>query len=346
MLGRIIRIWLCCIVSLWAQTLSYADKTILSILQSKYYTYKIHSNTLFSRLGELRGQKLQNGVWINDGFGFLARREMEGVLQADEAYNDFAVGIDTYLPAPFAKVYFGGYVDVVAGGIKSGLYNGDRQSYGLGGYVTYFNENQFFVDLYAKFFYATGQYFYNFATPQKSDSLNSANLVLGVGIGQRFSLGFNTLQSFMFFEPTLSVQSGYLSEESLKLSNNSIGVLKSRAPLALNLNLAIGQEFNEGFMGDVKAGISFGYDRTLGGAVILGEQNYLVENDFRVGLFVEADFVLNDNFRFFFHSHSTSLGKFNVDYVANLGVRMIFGTLSKDGLNSRKNIDWNLEKLQ
>ncbi|MCE3046738.1 autotransporter outer membrane beta-barrel domain-containing protein [Helicobacter kayseriensis] len=346
---------LICVCGFLQAEMPYASiQSLASIFYSHFDSFKIHSRPLFARSGELRVNTLNNGVWVNEEFGFLGHREVGDALKTKDFYNNLSLGVDTSVELPKASLYLGGMVDIVAGTSSSFLYQGSRGNYALGAYLTYFHTSQFFVDVHMKYFYATQNVI--FQNSSLSDSVyggGNSNFYLGVNIGQRLSTSFSPfLPTFYFLEPSVSFETGYLPAEKATLRDGISGEMEGFAPLGVKASLAFGREWNEEFRGSIKGGVALEYDHQINGKIILSDGGISdpikldKRNDFRVGFFVEADFILNPHFRFFFRSNSTFSGKINTLYAMNLGMRFSFGKVSQHKLHSQENIDWYQERLQ
>ncbi|WP_158654387.1 autotransporter outer membrane beta-barrel domain-containing protein [Helicobacter pametensis] len=352
MIGRVFcGICLGCV--LHAEIPYWSAQSLASVFYSQFDAFHLHSRSLFARSGALRSNTLNNSVWFNEEFGFLKHRALDYALEDQGFYNNLSFGADTFVALPKAQLYIGGVLDIIAGTSSSPLYKGDKGSYGVGAYLTYFHHSRFFIDLYLKFFYATQTVV--FANSPLQDSvwgLGAGNFALGINIGQRFDTSFSPfLPSFFFLEPSVSVESGYLPSQKFTLRNQITGEMQGFIPLGIKANLAFGYEWNRAFRGSLKGGVSLEYDPKINGVIriedgISSSLRLPERYDFRVGLFMEGDFILNQSFRFFVRSKSTFSGKLNTIYAMNLGMRFSFGKVSKHGLHSKQTIDWNEERRQ
>lgn len=327
-------------------------QSLASIFYSQFDFFQIHSRPLFARGGELRENFLENGIWINEEFGFFQHREREYVARIDTPYNYLSLGSDTSFVFPQATLYFGGELGVISAVSRSRSFDEKRESYVLGAYFSYIQQNRFFVDLNAKYFYKRQTVFFRedfFRNFLYGDG--NLGLYLGVSIGHRFSPLSTLTSNFFFLEPSIMMETGYLSTQGFALADKVKGKMKGFFPFGVKTSLAFGREWNSRYKGSLKGGVALEYDRQINGAISLEDGiNPLLylkgEDDFRVGIFVEADFILNQNLRFFMRSNSTLSGKINVIYAMNLGVRLSFGPLNTHGLHYKKSIDWMDETLQ
>lgn len=327
-------------------------QSLASIFYSQFDIFQIQSRSLFARSGELRENFLENGIWINEGFGFLQHREREYVAKTNTSYNFLSLGLDTSFNLPQATLYFGGELGFISAPSSSMFFNENKESYALGAYFSYIQQDRFFVDLNTKYFYKRETVFFkeDFFRNFLYDEGNHG-LLLGLNIGQRFNPSPVFPSSFFFLEPSLRIETGYLSMQGFALQNQAKGQMKGFFPLGIKANLAFGREWNLQYKGSFKGGVALEYDRKINGDISLEDGiNPLLylkgEDDFRVGIFMEADFILNQNLRFFMRSHSTFSGKLDVLYAMNLGVRLSFGPLATHGLHYKRSIDWMDESLQ
>lgn len=328
-----------------------SSQTLSTILQSQYNLYKIHSTSLFSRVGELRGQENNNTLWVNESFGFLSHQSTDDVLKVQESYNDLILGFDTCFDVIGGKVFLGGSFNAIVADERTRLYQNAQESYSTSAYLSYTSQSRLFFDVYAKYFYNAGEYtFTNSPIAQKIQSLNSHNFLLGADVGQRFALMFSMSPNYVFWEPSLQVFTGYLPRQVFYLPNGVSGRMAHQIPFALDARVAFGMEFNSLYQGDIKGGISFGYDNRIGGDIALSDGTdslgVMARSDMRMGIFLESDFIYNKNFRFFFRSESSFFGKLNVVYKASLGFRFSFGKIWQQSLKKSNDLNWQDESLQ
>lgn len=335
----------------YAEITHDSAQTLSTILQSQYSIYKIHSTSLFSRVGTLRNQENNNTLWVNEGFGFLRSQSGDDTLRVRESYNDFILGLDSAFDVIGGKVFLGGSFNAIVADEQTRLYQNNQESYATSVYLSYLGENRLFFDVYAKYFYNAGEYtFENSPIAQKIQSLSSHNFLLGADIGQRFALMFSMSPSYIFWEPSLQIYTGYLPRQVFYLPNGVSGRMAHQTPFALDLRIAFGKEFNSLYRGDIKGGISFGYDNRIGGDIALSDgisvQGVRARSDMRMGIFLESDFIYNKNFRFFFRSESSFFGKLDIVYRASLGIRFSFGKVLQQSLKKSTDLNWQDESLQ
>lgn len=326
-------------------------QTLSTILQSQYSIYKIHSTSLFSRIGTIRNQENNNTAWVNESFGFLRSQSGDDTLRARESYNDFILGLDSAFDVIGGKVFLGGSFNAIVADEQTRLYQNNQESYATSVYLSYLGENRLFFDVYAKYFYNAGEYtFENSPIAQKIQNLNSHNFLLGADVGQRFALMFSMSPSYIFWEPSLQIYTGYLPRQVFYLPDGTSARMAHQIPFALDLRVAFGKEFNSLYRGDIKGGISFGYDNRIGGDIAISDsvssQSVGAKSDMRLGLFLESDFIYNKNFRFFFRSESSFFGKLDFVYRASLGIRFSFGKVLQQSLKKSTDLNWQDESLQ
>lgn len=326
-------------------------QTLSTILQSQYNIYKIHSTSLFSRIGTLRNQENNNTLWLNESFGFLRSQSTDVALKSRESYNDLILGLDSAFDVIGGKVFLGGSFNAIVANEQTRLYQNSQESYATSVYLSYLGENRLFFDVYAKYFYNAAEYtFENSPIAQKIQSLSSHNFLLGADVGQRFALMFSMSPSYIFWEPSLQIYTGYLPREVFYLPDGTSARMAHQIPFALDLRVAFGKEFNSTYQGDIKGGISFGYDNRIGGDIALSDEisseEVKARSDMRVGVFLESDFIYNKNLRFFFRSESSFFGKLDIVYKASLGIRFSFGKILQQSLKKANDLNWQDEGLQ
>lgn len=332
----------------FAQTHQDSYNALTTLLRSNYLIYKAHTLTSFSRLGELREQELDNTAWISENFGFLQLNASNGNNKNSQSYNDLLLGLDTSISVGKSRFFMGGYLDIITDDSQSDGIDGSLQSYGLGAYFGYMNAHRLYASLNLQYYYLASDYRLN---GMQVDKMDTHNFYLGAEVGQRFALIYSLDPSYIFWEPSLSFHTGYLPRSVNSFPNGLSGRIAHLVPFALDARVAFGKEFNSIYRGDIKGGVSIGYDNRLGGDILLNDLGELVQrnnkSDWRVGLFLESDFILNQYLRFFFRSESTFLGDFNVIYQASLGIRFYFGKVATQSLKvSPNNTYWQNEGLQ
>lgn len=288
---------------------------------------------------------------MNESFGFLRSQSGDDTLRARESYNDFILGLDSAFDVIGGKVFLGGSFNAIVADEQTRLYQNNQESYATSVYLSYLGENRLFFDVYAKYFYNAGEYtFENSPIAQKIQSLNSHNFLLGADVGQRFALMFSMSPSYIFWEPSLQIYTGYLPRQVFYLPDGTSARMAHQIPFALDLRVAFGKEFNSLYRGDIKGGISFGYDNRIGGDIAISDsvssQSVGAKSDMRLGLFLESDFIYNKNLRFFFRSESTFFGKLDFVYRASLGIRFSFGKVLQQSLKKSTDLNWQDESLQ
>lgn len=321
---------------------------LTTLLRSNYLIYKAHTLTSFSRLGELREQELDNTAWISENFGFLRLKSGNGNNKNTQSYNDLLLGLDTSVSIAKSRFFVGGYVDIITDDSRSYGIAGSLQSYGIGAYLGYMNNHRFYLNVNFQYYYLASDYRFN---GLQVDKMDTHNFYMGAEVGQRFALIYSIEPSYIFWEPSLSLHTGYLPRSVNSLPNGLNGRIAHLAPFALDARVAFGKEFNSIYRGDIKGGVSIGYDNRLGGDILLNDSGTLIErnnkSDWRFGLFLESDFILNQYLRFFFRSESTFLGDFNITYEASLGLRFYFGKVARESLKVKSgNTYWQNENLQ
>ncbi|RDU69579.1 autotransporter outer membrane beta-barrel domain-containing protein [Helicobacter cholecystus] len=332
----------------YGQTHQDTYSIMTTLLRSNYLIFKTHTLTTFSRLGELRDQELDNTVWISENFGFLRLQEGNGNNQNIQSYNNLLLGLDTSIAIRKSRFFVGGYLDIITDDSQSNGVDGSLQSYGLGAYLGYMNAYRFYLNLNMQYYYLASDYR---LWGEKVDKMDTHNFYLGVEVGQRFALTYSFDPGYFFWEPSLSMHTGYLPRSTNSFPNGLYGRIAHLVPFALDARVAFGREFNSIYRGDIKGGISLGYDNRLGGDILINDFGELIErnnkSDWRIGLFLESDFILNQYLRFFFRSESTFLGDFNVTYQASLGIRFYFGKIATSSLKVKSNNTyWQNEGLQ
>ncbi|ANV97514.1 hypothetical protein BBW65_01235 [Helicobacter enhydrae] len=321
---------------------------LFSLFQTQTMTYKTSNVSAFTRLGELRKGTLNNNLWVADAFG-VGRLEAYNSFQTNQtSYNQVMMGYDTYAPIGDSRLYFGGMFDVYLANGAILQNRGDTQAYGLSAYVSYHQGNRFYLDGIARLYYSFTQYNLTQAPLNFNDiELGSTNFYLALEAGQKFELVYGLDESFMFIEPSLQLQSGYLSSLDALVSSMEAQAY-GYVPFGLNASIAVGKEFDgKGCFGGVRGGLVLGYDYQNGGKIeIPGLVSKSKMHDVRLGVFVESDFTLNDYLRFYAHYHSSFWGQFNEPYAIALGMRVSFGRTNTHRLNVGSDLDWNSQDRQ
>ncbi|PAF43859.1 hypothetical protein [Helicobacter sp. 11S03491-1] len=311
---------------------------VINGIGSVYRDFRVETNNLHLRMGELRGIKATQGVWarVVNGMGSDAsdNRDFYTTLQAGYDYKfDVLGGVN----------YVGVSADASLLSSKGDAYNSSGRNLALGIYNTYIMDNGFYVDAIAKYM----NLYNNLSLSGNSQQIYNNAFLLGGEVGYRYSLDNlftrmriapNAYTRGYFVEPQLELIYGYIggSDFSFKAEEGIMAQanLEGNNAFITRVGGVIGKRFesNTGFKADVRLGLAYLNEINTGGDVILKDTSNLeaykkstpMNNALKLSL--GTNMIINDDWRVYGDISRTFLGTYNIDYNLNIGVRWNFGT--------------------
>ncbi|WP_143428334.1 hypothetical protein [Helicobacter sp. 13S00477-4] len=318
---------------------------VQSALGSFYRGFRIATNNLNLRMGELRGGINTQGAWarIINGMGSDKSNNTDYYTTIQAGYDyafDVLGGVD----------YVGVDAEATLLSSKGDGYKGSGRNLGLGIYNTYLMDNGFYVDSSLKYLNLG-----NSLTLAKSNLQNSGSniytnaILLGAEVGYRYHL--DNLMHNVFKAPENIYTQGYFIEPQLELIYGYIGGTQINAkaidgtPFDANLEgdnafisrlgAVLGKSFktNTGLIADVRLGLSYINEINTGGSSQIIQTgsatnpaiiNSTPSNN-KLNLSLGTNIKFNDSWRMYADISRTFLGVYNFDYNLNIGARFSFG---------------------
>lgn len=326
--------------------------TLEGTLGTFYRDFRIATNNLNLRMGELRNNEASQGVWA---------RVINGMGSDNQNNKDFYVtfqaGYDYQFDVAGGVNYLG--VDVEASMIssKGDAYTSSGRNIGVGIYNTYIMDNGFYVDASAKYL-NLGNKISIKDSPIISDTssdLTTNAYLFGAEIGYRYRLDnlMKRMQGY-YIEPQAEVIYGYIGGASYDLAQASQKVtaaLDANNALISRVGAVLGKNFkySNGMLMDVRLGLSYINELNTGGDSTFTQtgstldlpaiHNSTAMNN-KLNLSLGTNVRFNDNWRMYADISRTFLGVYNFDYNLNVGARWSFGNkisnLEKQKLQENK----------
>lgn len=311
-----------------------------AILPLNYTNWNSNINSLNKRMGELRDNPYNQGVWARVFTG--EQTNSQGNTQINMGYLTLQGGYDYGIDLDNAKNYIGIAVSYGMSSAKSEKfydifntayeYDAKSNNVEVGLYNSYVQNSGLYTDSIFKFSYITSDF-----DGINADSANTkvSNYALSFGQEVGYRLKFGDKQDW-YFDPQAEIVFGYFSETNFDQSfeqqvlNSSLNAL-FLARARLGADLAYNLKTDKGIY-DFRAGLSYVYDYANGDAKyeilnssIASAQNCVVTSDQRLVLNVGTNMQINDEVRLYVDFETSFLGEIQTKYQVNAGVRYSFG---------------------
>ncbi|MDO7253931.1 hypothetical protein [Helicobacter cappadocius] len=308
-------------------------------LSSAYRNFRVETNNLHLRMGELRGIGATQGAWarIMNGMGSDdSNRDIYTTIQAGYDYKfDVLGGVN----------YVGVVADTSIINSEGSDYKGLGNTLGLGIYNTYLMDNGLYVDAITKYLYMHNKI--NSAVTSEQILGNSAFL-LGGEVGYRYKLdnvlpylkiAKNIYTQGFYIEPQVELIYGYIAGNNFNTSLNSVSeastisaTLDGNNALISRVGAVIGKEIRtSSFYGDIRLGISYVNELNTGGSTSLVDTmnpqaiTSQTPSNNKLALSLGTNVKINEDWRVYADIGRTFFGIYNIDYNINLGGRWNFG---------------------
>ncbi|WP_143428948.1 autotransporter domain-containing protein, partial [Helicobacter sp. 12S02634-8] len=321
-----------------------AIKPLEQSLGAFYRGFRIATNNLNLRMGELRGIGAKDGVWarIINGAG-------SDKFSNKDYYTTLQAGYDKKFDVSGGVNYVGVSAEATLISSKGGGYTSTGRNLGLGLYNTYIMDNGFYVDASMKYLNLGNRISFNDASLQRLSSANSVYsnaFLLGGEVGYRYEIdkllngNSNPYTKGYYIEPQAELIYGYIQGANYNASINSAVVeakLKGDNAFISRVGAVFGKHFKSqtGVRTDLRLGLSYINEINSGGSSTLVQTGAntlanpdinattLANNKLNVSLGVNV--VIDENWRVYADLSRTFFGVYNFDYNANIGARMSFG---------------------
>lgn len=328
---------------------SYLSRLLDSLFQSQYRIFKMETDTLNLRLGELRDMRRVHGIWLRTKYGRLGSKATKQTAPSWDEFTSIWMGYDQNFYVLGGRNFLGFAFNTTAfrnHGIADGVdpsgesYYASSRTYGLSIYNTYFFDNGLYIDGIAKYYLVDNDYSIN------SEVLNgnypkffTHGLIASLEVGKKFKLPIITpdfKNSFYYLKPEAQFTLGFISGTDQSLKDWSNQYISSRLdyniPAVFRLGLMFGREFNKrSIRGDIYLGSSLEYDVNSGGDLrledFLDKMTLIHRGNFNLRINLGTNLILNEYWRIYFDLDTSFFGYINSTFTLNGGVRINFGRL-------------------
>lgn len=325
--------------------------TLASTLGTFYRDFRIATNNLNLRMGELRGNVATQGVWarIINGMGSDTQNNKD-------FYTTLQAGYDYRFDVLGGVNYLGVDAEATMVSSKGDAYTSSGRNLGVGIYNTYIMDNGFYVDASAKYLNLGNRISIanSIILSDTTSNLTSNAFLLGAEVGYRYSLDtlmklmkapINTYTQGYYVEPQLELIYGYITGNNYNVAMNNAPInvaLSGSNAVISRLGAVLGKHFKyvNGMLLDVRVGLSYINELNTGGKTTLTQEsgigstlapislNTLSNN--KLNLSLGANVKLSDDWRLYADISRTFLGVYNFDYNLNVGARFSFGKKISD----------------
>lgn len=329
-----------------ALTYTQNDKAISTLnqtLSSAYRGFRIETNNLHLRMGELRNIGASQGAWA---------RIMNG-MGSDDKVSDFYTTIQAGYDYKFDVLGGVNYVGVTADTSfifsrpGKGVAGPDNKgnTLGIGIYNTYLMDNGLYVDAITKYLYLHNQL--SGGELASTQSFGSSAFLLGGEVGYRYKLdsvlpffhiASNPYTTGFYVEPQVELIYGYIGGADLTTTVSGVTPTKVNASLLGNnalisrVGAVIGKQIRtNSFVGDIRLGLSYVNEMNTGGTMALSDQSAdtpittSTPTNNKLALSLGTNVKINDDWRVYADISRTFFGIYNIDYNLNIGGRWNFG---------------------
>ncbi|WP_180763045.1 autotransporter outer membrane beta-barrel domain-containing protein [Helicobacter sp. 11S02596-1] len=325
-------------------------QSIQSVLGTFYRGFRIATNNLNLRMGELRSIEAKEGVWarVINGLGSDKQNNQD-------FYTTLQAGYDHQFSLKSGITYLG--IDAEASLIssKGAGYDSSGRNLGVGVYNTYLFENGWYVDTSLKYLYLNER-IHSSENTRSSPIIFPENpiathaILLGGEVGYRYELDNLITEAYRdviihpytqgyYLEPQAEIITGYMSGNDWRAKVNAKDValnLKANFPLIWRVGLVLGKHFKttKGLIADIRVGFSYINEANTGGdsTIIQTEPIALAKPimmtmpmNQKLGLSLGSNIKFNEDWRFYATIGRSFLGNYNMDYHLNIGGRWSFG---------------------
>lgn len=304
-------------------------QALTTALNAPYRLFESSSQTLNLRLGDLRNYPKDFGLFFHYSIAQNNFMQNSNLTEGKDLFMSMVGGFDMNATYRGHNDFFGFGFEVDLLDTTTDLFTSNSQAYGGFLYYTSIWSNRFYYDITLKYAYSPTEL--DLGNLASSTSFSAHLLNLSAEVGKKFA--FNSNKSFFYIEPQAKLTSGFIAPTSLntKDPNGSTikGELDFQFPLLIKSSLYLGYEWNEGFVGDLKAGVFIDYSLFNGADTTLSDQwsefKKSFDMDFDVGVSIISNITLKDYLRFYLQLDTSFLGSYTNDVLFNAGIRWSFG---------------------
>lgn len=305
------------------------SKALTTALNTPYRLFESSSQTLNLRLGDLRNYPKDFGLYFHYSIAQNSFAGSSNLTAGKDLFMGMVGGFDMNAVYKGHDDFFGFGFEVDLLDTTTDLFTSSSQAYGGFLYYTSIWSNRFYYDIVLKYTYSPTEL--DLGDMASSTSFSAHLLNLSAEVGSKFA--FNSNKSFFYIEPQAKLTSGFIAPTSLSTQDPNgtpiKGELDFQFPLLIKSSLYLGYEWNEGFIGDLKAGVFIDYSLFNGADTTLSDQwsefKKSFDMDFDVGVSIISNITLKDYLRFYLQLDTSFLGSYTNDVLFNAGIRWSFG---------------------
>lgn len=332
----------------------YIAPTISAML-SNYTLYLANFNSLNKRMGELRDNHKEQGVWARVFGGELSNEFGSGsadyyaTLQAGYDYGFSLQNAQNYLGFALAYIYSNNQVNSSDIMIGNDHLNGstDSKTHGieLGVYNSYIQDNGFYTDSIFKFSYLSSNF--DLFNQTSGSDIDNLSIILSQEVGYRYD--FSDAKG-LYLTPSIELAFGYLNgtdfTQTLTTPNQTQHTLYShqddifitRGKIEATLGYFFATDFGMSTESvsekgaSLYLGLGYEYDYVSGGNITYkvnqnssSAQSSAIGSDGRMVLNLGSNILLNDTVRMYFDFEKNFFGKIDKEYQINAGIRIGLG---------------------
>lgn len=315
----------------------YQDNTQAAI-STNYDIFLSNINDLNKRLGELRGNPNEQGVWarIFNGMNTSNRGEEVSIYS-----TDVQGGYDFSIPHNGARSYFGAALSYGYNLINGASFTGKAQSIEVGAYYSFVSDEGFYTDTILKYAFILNQ----LSLPKNQntqDNLNSSTISIGEEFGYRWNFLLKENQNSrhsLYLEPQAEFILGYVGNGTFNQVNGN-SYLNSSIDSILAFRGRIGGVMGYAFktaknQTDFRLGLSYVGDVAGGGDIGMktnfSEMNTTIASNQMGMVSLGVNSILSDQWRVYADLDTSFGGQyFNQTYLISIGGRYAFGKQSKN----------------
>lgn len=305
------------------------SKALTTALNTPYRLFESSSQTLNLRLGDLRNYPKDFGLYFHYSIAQNSFTGNSNLTAGKDLFMSMMGGFDMNAMYRNHNDFFGFGFEVDLLDTTTDLFTSSSQAYGGFLYYTSIWSNKFYYDIILKYAYSPTDL--DLGDMASSTSFSAHLLNLSTEVGSKFA--FNSNKSFFYIEPQAKLTSGFITPTSLSTQDPNGSAIKGELdfqfPLLLKSSLYLGYEWNEGFIGDLKAGVFIDYSLFNGADTTLSDQwsefKKSFDMDFDVGVSIISNITLKDYLRFYLQLDTSFLGSYTNDVLFNAGIRWSFG---------------------
>ena len=307
-------------------------------------------NSLNKRMGELRDNENNQGVWARIYSG-RATNHMQHIPTVGY-YTNFQAGYDYAFNPSDAKNYLGAFIQYGYTASKSnGLNSPSLKVLGFSA-----NSNNIDIGIYNSYIANWGLYsdsIFKISTIINDiniESQNTSNTNVGVSlsqeVGYRYKFGD---KKEWYVDPQAEFTLGYINQSDIARIDNYGLILDGKLAASLLFrsrvaaHLGYSLETEKAGTYDFRLGLGYVYDVLANGGANfkITSLNYdktidALQNDGRMVLNLGTNIRLADNHRIYFDFERSFFGKITTDYLVNIGYRYSFGAKANSEVKTQQ----------